>query len=119
MGIQLETDITGDLQEWGKWARSCPSRALRYPSSQPFTILKGSVKLRISEAYAEQIDAAIAKLFTRDDQVKRLLILYFVWQCTYRDIERITGLKKDRAALLIGNSVSWLSGYLWACQEIA
>lgn len=112
MGIQLESDIEEDLREWGKWARSCPSRALKYPSSQPYTVLKGSDGLRITEERALEIDAAISRLFGRDREVRDLLILHYVWGFTYRAIEERTDYRRTKISQIIDTAKGWLGGYL-------
>lgn len=75
--------------------QACPPRSLFYPSSQPFTTIKGSVRLTITDARAVEIDQAIAYPFNGDEQAIKLR---FVCGFGYRDIGNRLDVSKDRAA---------------------
>tara|TARA_Y100000310_G_scaffold342527_1_gene446178 strand:- start:23845 stop:24216 length:372 start_codon:yes stop_codon:yes gene_type:complete len=117
--MQIETNLTSDLHEWGKWANACPSRSLNYPSEQPFTkmmrdkfTIEGGAGLNITDDWAVELDQTIALLFSDDKEVIKLFKLYFVCGFTYRDIERYTEIKRSYAQRTIENSVNWLTGYM-------
>lgn len=109
--MQIETTMTEELEQWGWWAQACPSRSLNYPNSEPFSIKKGGIGLRISDERAVEIDQAIAHLFNGDDTAVMAIKLRFVCGFGYRDIGNKLGLSKDRAQRLVDDSVSWLTGY--------
>lgn len=109
--MQIETNMSDELYQWGMWVQDCPSRSLNYPSSEPYTVIKGGVGLKIGDERALEIDQAIAFLFGRDRQAVKAIKLRFVCGFAYRDIGTNLGVSKDRAQRLIDDSVSWLKGY--------
>lgn len=117
--MQIEYDVHPDLLEWGKWVRACPSKSLHYPSSEPFTIVKGGIGMSIPEDWALLIDVSIAKLFHGDEQAIELLVLYYVCGWSLRDIERKKEISYSTVKRNIDNSVSWLNGYFAAKCEAA
>jgi DNA-directed RNA polymerase specialized sigma24 family protein len=112
--MQVESNITDELYQWGWWAQDCPSRSLNYPSKSNFTVVKNkSSSINITDDRAIEIDKAIAHLFNGDENLIKALKLYFVCGFSYRDIGKATGVSKDKAKSMIDNCVSWLEGYFY------
>jgi len=114
--MQLKTNVVEEMEKWGMWVRGCPSKTLLYPSSQPFTVIKGAVGLGITDERAVEIDQAIAFLFGKDEVAVKAIKLRFVSGFGYRDIGSRLGISKERAQRLIDDSVSWITGYLFGKQ---
>ena len=111
--MQLESNILDELEQWGWWAQSCPSRTLNFPSTSGLMDSKGSLGLMISDTRAIQIDQAIAKLFKGDQESIKAIRLRFICGLGYRDIGKSLGVSKDKAQKIIDISVGWLTGYLY------
>lgn len=114
-GIQLEyaETVQDDLEQWGMWAFLCPSRRLRYPSYQSWTIMKAGCSLRITDEHAERIDRTIARLYGRDGETIDVLVLFYIYRQSWRDIERLSGIKRTKAQTILDTAKGWIGGALY------
>jgi hypothetical protein len=112
--MQIESNITDELYQWGWWAQDDGVRSLNYPSKSNHTIVKSkAVSITITDDRAIELDKAIAFLFNGDAESIRALKLYFVCGLSYRAIGQTLGYSKDKAKSLVDNCVSWLDGYFY------
>jgi hypothetical protein len=116
--MQIENDITAELEQWGWWAQLCPSRALGFKSKVTLVPIKSDKTavnmLTITDDRAMQIDKAIAKLLHNDDKAFKAIKLRFICGMGYRDIGKDLSISKDSARSMIENSTSWITGYLYS-----
>lgn len=111
--MQIEHDITDELEQWGWWCQDCPLRSLNYGNTSGLMPVKSGVSVAITDDRALEIDKAIAKLFNGDPQAIKAIKLRFVCGFTYRDIGKALGVSKDKAQSIVDNCVSWLTGYFF------
>lgn len=116
--MQIESDITNELEQWGWWAQLCPSRSLGFKSKVtlvPVVLDKAALQtLSITDDRALEIDQAIAYLLNKDEIAIKAVKLRFVCGFGYRDIGKNLDVSKDKARSIVENSVSWLTGYLYS-----
>jgi len=77
-GCSLEAMIENELEQWGCWARGCPSKTLNYPSSQPFAKHSGGRGPLISEERLLLLDEVVAEIGQQDREIKTFLIDYYI-----------------------------------------
>ncbi len=125
--------IHDELQAWGKWAASCtPNSEAGCYRTQPFVVKNGGTSFVIPETRLEEIDAAISKLFSKDEALIQSLLAHYVVKRGYREIAEMLNSKpkwqkkeakkswnKDNVKSWLGVSVAQLEGYLFAKQEAA
>lgn len=112
--MQIESDMTKEMHNWGWWVQDCPSRSLNYPSKSNTTISRSGTVFKITDERAMKIDAAIAHLFNGDEQAKQAIKLKFVCGFSYRKLAATLDITKEKSQSIIDNSVSWIDGYLYA-----
>lgn len=110
--MQIEHDITSELEQWGWWVQDCPLRSLNFGNTSGLMPVKSGVQLSITDERALEIDQAIAKLFNGDEQAIRAIKLKFVCGMGCRDVGKALGCGQIKANAIINNCVSWLTGYL-------
>lgn len=112
--MQIEADLEEELWAWGRWARACPSRSLNYPYQTPFNKFRGtaiSACSLITEERAMELDQAIAHIYHKDGDTISLIIGYFQYGLSTREIQDITGENKDKIARNVECAVKWITGY--------
>ncbi len=131
--MNIEFSIHDELSVWGRWAASCtPNSETGCYKSQPFNLKVGGKSLSVPESRLEQIDAAISKLFSKDEALVEAIKLYYVVRRGYRDIAEILNKKpqwrkpdrakswnKDNVKQWLNVAVAQLEGYLFAKKEAA
>lgn len=114
--MQLESNISKELEQWGWWAQDCPTRSLAFKSKVtlvPTSLDKSSFRsLSITDERALEIDRAIAELLGKDKTAIKAVKLYYVCGMSFKSVADAIGVSKCSAESLIKNSTSWLTGYL-------
>lgn len=131
--MNIEFSIHDELPVWGKWAASCtPNSEVGCYKSQPFLLKLGGGNLSVSESRLEDIDAAISRLFSRDEALIEAIKAYYVIRKGYRDIAEMLNRNpnwckadpkkswnKDNVKQWLSVAVAQLEGYLFAKKEAA
>ena len=115
--MQIEHDITSELEQWGFWAQDCPMRSLNYPNTSGLMAIKGGVGISITDKRAVEIDQAIAHLFGKDKQAAEALKLRFVCGMYYSMIGKKLGISTAKAHSVVDNCVMWLNGYFFVYDK--
>ena len=115
--MQIEHDITKDLEQWGWWVQDCPMRSLHYKNTSGLMAVKSGIQLSITDERALEIDQAIAKLFNGNSKAIDAMKYRFVCGMGYRDIGIKLKISKDKAHSTIDSCVSWLTGYFYGYKN--
>ena len=123
MGIQLETDIKELLVSWGHWAASCTEKTeCGSYRQQPFVQRSSGSIPTYQEKDMLKIDQAIAKLFSRDEQIQYLFVYYYQHRYTLRELVTLFNKVYERGndkqftvnylKVINDNATAMLKGYL-------
>lgn len=103
------------LEQWGYWCRS-GAGIPRY-TSPAFALMRDNVgstvpTAMITNADAEKVDRAVARLGKRDQEMGDCVWLHFAEKRTYHGIAKRLGIGKSKAAELVRSGVAWVDGAL-------
>lgn len=117
-GTTLETNTKNLLFEWGRWARTDKIRleARGTLGKQTGSTVGG---VYIMDSDAEKIDRLVAKLLMRDHEMGTAIKLYYLYNFSYRKIEKRLNLNKEKVRQLVLSGESWIdAGLVFNSSEI-
>jgi len=103
------------LEEWALWSRINAGSKVGYPSSCPFVFKKGSSHLAIMDEEAQEVDAAVARLIKRDEEMGQVLKLYYFNNNNASLVARKMKLNRKRVNILIRCGEAWVDSKLEDC----
>ena len=75
---------------------------------------KGGSVLAITEEEAQEVDAAVARLIQRDEEMGRVLKLYYFSGCNASLVARAFEINRKRAIVLVQCGTAWVDAKLEA-----
>jgi hypothetical protein len=91
------------LEQWARWAWTGHGLKLRYPNMTPFRRLSKTTSQpgpMISDLCAQEIDAAVSKVYGSNREVGNCLVRRYLLRQTYHRIGRAMRMTRQRASAL-------------------
>lgn len=99
----------GRLQQWGEWVRS-GGPSLGY-SSVRLAAASGGCNVPDDEALA--VDQAVACLKTREPDMRKVLVGYYVQRWDYSQIGLTVKMSREKVRVLLRSAEAWVDGRLF------
>ncbi|MCC5855137.1 MAG: hypothetical protein JJU10_05550 [Idiomarina sp.] len=115
-GIQLEKDTCWLLKQWAVWAKS-ESELLKlyFPDMAPFAkiMCRNAGKVyAISDEQALEVDRAISKLRTRDEEMSKATALFYWLEGNTAATARVLKIHRTRVDVLVAAGTAWVDAIL-------
>lgn len=121
--MQISTGMTIDeqLQIWGTWAQGCSAKSeVGTYTKQPFVSLVAGGQHDLSESELIALDTSIAALFGRDEQLMYVLVYYYQFKFSYRNLaELLNRVAQEEPKFILPNGKKWNVSYLKQLVDIA
>lgn len=114
------------LQQWGVWAPKNPVLMLGYPTIEPYWKMvakSGGRNLMISDEQACEIEKLLCRLVTRDEEMGRTTMLYYLMGCNASKVARVIlrdsgfQLNRKQVDVLVNSGTAWVDAKLDSMRE--
>ena len=121
--MQITTGLTmrKELELWGQWSSTCnPNSEVGCYKAQPFVERLSGSGLQIPESRLVEIDSAISRLFGSDEQLTHILVYYFQYNYSLRELaELLNKCTVKEVKFELPNQKRWTVNYLKQLLDVS